>query len=82
MEAAHKFINFMLRPEIAAAVTLYSRYPTAILAAQNILPATIRENPIAYPSKDVLKKGQFQTDLDTDTLAIYEKYWNELKMGG
>lgn len=79
-DAAYTFINFMLRADIAKESALATRYPTANLAAQKQLPANIQNNPIAYPSKEILKHGQFQTDVGDDTLALYEKYWEELKM--
>lgn len=81
-EAAYAFINFVLRPDIAKAIALYTHYPTTNLAAQKLLPAEIRNNPVVYPPKEILKRGQFQTDLSDDTLALYEKYWEELKMSG
>lgn len=81
-EAAYEFINFILRPEVGKDVALLTHFPTANLAAQKLLPAEIRNNPIAYPPQNVLKRGQFQLDLPQDTLALYEKYWEELKMGG
>lgn len=81
-EEAYAFINFILRPAIGKDVALLTHFPTANAAAQKLLPADIRNNPIAYPPKEVLKRGQFQLDLPQDTLAIYEKYWEELKMSG
>lgn len=81
-EAAYKFFNFIMQPEIAKDIALYSHYPTANLTAQKLLPPAIKNNPIAYPPQEALKHGKFQTDLSPATLAIYEKYWDELKMGG
>lgn len=80
IKEAHQFINFLLRPDIAKAIALYTGYPTANLAGQNLLPANIRDNPTVYPSKEVLRHGQYQLDLSNDTLALIEKYWEELKM--
>ncbi|EKD70874.1 MAG: hypothetical protein ACD_46C00353G0004 [uncultured bacterium] len=72
----------MLRPDIAKAIALYTNFPIANLAGQKLLPPEMRNNPIIYPSKEVLKHGEFQVDLGEETLALYEKYWEELKMGG
>ncbi|MFZ2314236.1 MAG: spermidine/putrescine ABC transporter substrate-binding protein [Gammaproteobacteria bacterium] len=79
-DAAYAFINFMLRADIAKESALSTHYPTANLAAQKLLPLEVQNNPVAYPSKEVLKRGQFQTDVGDDILALYEKYWEELKM--
>lgn len=81
-DAAYTFINFMTRPEIAKASTLVTNFPTANLAAQKMLPPDIRNNPVIYPSKEVLKHGQFQMALPDPLLLLYEKYWEKLKMGG
>lgn len=80
--AAYQWINFILRPDIAKAVALYIKFPTTNRDAQKLLPANIRNNPTIYPSKEVLKHGQFQTDLTDETLSLYEQYWEELKMSG
>lgn len=79
---AYQFIDFVLRPEIAKEIAVFTSFPTANAAAQKLLPESIRNNPTVYPSKEVLSHGQFQTDLGDDTLALYEKYWEELKMSG
>lgn len=80
-DSAYAFINFILRADVAKYIALQTSYPTANLAAQKLLPPPIRDNPLIYPSEDILKRGQFQTDLNDETLALMEKYWEELKMG-
>jgi spermidine/putrescine transport system substrate-binding protein len=82
LENAYKFLDFMLRPDIAKQNALYNNFPSANQAAQKLLPAEMRNNPIIYPTKEMLKKGQFQTDVGDEALSLYEKYWELLKMGG
>jgi spermidine/putrescine transport system substrate-binding protein len=79
---AYAFINFMLRPDNAAYAAEHSHFPTTNLAAKKRLPAQIRNNTTIYPSSNTLKRGQYQTDLSDETLTLYEKYWEELKMSG
>ncbi len=79
---AYKFLNFMLRADVAKAIVLDNNFPTANLAAQKLLPNDIRNNPTIYPSRDVLRRGEFQTDVGDNALALYEKYWEQLKIGG
>jgi len=81
LDAAYEFLNFILRADIAKDISLQNHYPTANKAAWNLLPASIKNNPIAYPPSSSLKRAQYQADLPPETLAVYEKYWNELKMG-
>lgn len=79
---AYAFLNFILRPDIAKQIALSTNFPIANFAAQQQLPANMRNNPVSYPSKEVLKHGHFQTDLGDAALKLYEQYWEELKMGG
>ncbi len=81
-ENAYKFINFMLRADIAKAVSLSIHFPSLNLAARKQLPRSIRDNPIIYPSHDTLRRGHFQRDIDDAALELYEKYWEKIKMGG
>ena len=82
LDEAYEFLNFMMRPDIAEIISLKITFPTANLAAQKLLPPELRDNPTFYPAKEILKRGTFQTDVGDDTLALYEQYWEELKMGG
>jgi spermidine/putrescine transport system substrate-binding protein len=80
-ENAYLFLNFLMRPEISKQVSLAINYSTANLAAQKLLPEVIRNNPALYPSKEVLRHGEFQADIGDKTIVLYEKYWQQLKMG-
>jgi spermidine/putrescine transport system substrate-binding protein len=79
-EAAYQFIDFILRPDIARDIALSTGFPTTNLAGKNLLPDEIRNNPVVYPPKSVMQRGQFQVDLGDETLALYETYWEKLKM--
>lgn len=81
-DAAYEFINFILEPQISKEIAILTGFPSANLAAQKLLPEKIRTNPAVYPTKEILKHGQFQTDLGEATLSLYEKYWEQLKMSG
>jgi len=79
---AYKFLNFILRADIAKAIALDNNFPTPNLEAWKLLPADVKNNPIVYPSREVLHRGEFQTDVSDEALNLYEKYWEQLKMGG
>lgn len=81
-ENAYKFLDFMLRAESAKAVSMINGFPTANEAGKKLLPEDIRNNPIIYPPRDILRRGQFQTDITDEALDLYEKYWEKLKMRG
>lgn len=81
LKEAYQFINFILRPDVARDIALSIRYATANKTAQSLLPKNIREDQTVYPSLEILKQGIFQTDANEEALLLFEKYWEELKMG-
>lgn len=81
VENAYKFINFILRADIAKKISMQTGYATANLAGVKLMPKAIRENPIIYPDASILARGQFQTDAGASS-TLYEKYFQLLKIGG
>jgi len=75
---AYKFINFMLRPDIAKMNCEFIGYATPNLKAQQMLAPAVRNNPAVYPDRATIKRGEFQSDVG-DAILIYEKYWEMLK---
>lgn len=78
IEAAHKFMDFLNRPEIALRNAEYTGYATPNLAAREMLPAEIRDVPGAYPSDEELAKTEVFVSLG-ETLREYDRIWTEVK---
>ena len=78
VDGAHQFINFVLRPEIAKQISEEIGYSSPNLAAIQLLPEKVRNNPTVYPSEADLKNAEFQTDVGA-ALPIYDQYWQRLK---
>ena len=76
-EGAEKFINFMLRPDIAIQNVDYIGYSTPITEAVEMLPEEIQNSPIAYPSDEVLEKTEIFRD-PSDVLSVYDRIWTEI----
>ncbi len=79
-ENAYKFIDYILRADVASSITLDYGFATANALGQKMLPADIRDNPIINPSPEVLERGEIQKDIGDDVLSIYERYWDRLKI--
>jgi spermidine/putrescine transport system substrate-binding protein len=82
LDNAYKFLNFLMRPDIAAKVSLSINYSTANLAARKLMPVEVQNDVSLYPSEDVLRRGEFEMDMGEKALGLYEKYWEQLKIGG
>lgn len=78
---AHKFINFILRPEIAAEISNYVAYASANKAALGQIDAELKANPGVYPT-DEAKKGLFSLAvLPPDVDRLFNRIWTGLKTG-
>jgi spermidine/putrescine transport system substrate-binding protein len=75
---AHLFIDYLLRPEVAAFICQEMGYSSPNLAAQAILPEDVRDNAIVYPGAEDMARGEFETDLGSAVKA-YEECWMRLK---
>jgi putrescine transport system substrate-binding protein len=53
-ENAHRFINFLLRADVAAGFTEFRKYPTGNLASEALVPPGLRADPIIYPPAEVV----------------------------
>lgn len=81
VENAYKFINFILRPDIAMQISMATGYASPNLAAEKLMPKDLANNKITYPDAATLARGEVQTDVGPEANAIYEKYWELLKIG-
>lgn len=77
-ELAEKFINFMIRPEIAFKNTDYIEYSTPNTGAMEMLDEELRNNEVAYPSNKIIENCEVFTD-PGDFLKEYDRVWTEFK---
>lgn len=73
--AAHEFMNYILRPEVGAAIADTTGYGTPNQAA---LPLTRAKTP--YPTAEELTRLEYQTDL-AEHSALWDRIWTEIKAG-
>ncbi len=79
VDAAHQFLDFLMRPDIAAQIIQELGIAVPNKGAKSLLPADVAASPVLFPSSEVVGKGHFQDDLGDETLAIYEEYWVKLR---
>lgn len=81
VENAHKFIDYMLMPSVAARCIEELGYASPVLAAKALLSKQVRTNPIIFPPQEVIEKAEFQIDVSPEAAKLYELYWEKLKSG-
>jgi spermidine/putrescine transport system substrate-binding protein len=78
-ELAHQFINYLLRPEVGAAIVTTTQTATANAAALMRLPAEVRDNPVLYPAPDILARGEWQEAPTPASQRLRDRLWTEIK---
>ncbi len=78
-DAAHSFLDFVLRPEVAAQEARYTRYATGNHAALALLDPSMRSDPSIYPPEEVLAKLEPGLPLDVEGNRRREELWKEVR---
>ena len=77
VENAHIFINYMLRPEVAAKCAEEYRYSTPNVGALSLLPKELSENRVFRPRGADLAGSETLLDVGA-AMQLYSKYWEKL----
>jgi spermidine/putrescine transport system substrate-binding protein len=75
---ALKFMNFLLDPANAAAVTNYAAYTAGVTGVEPFLDEAIKSSPENNPPADA-PKGSFIQVCDQETQTFYDAIWTNLK---
>lgn len=76
--ASEMYINFLNEPDIAAANIEYIQYSTPNDAALALLDEETRNNPIAYPSDELLENTEVYVNLSEDTNLYLDQLWTQI----
>jgi spermidine/putrescine transport system substrate-binding protein len=78
---AHTFLDYLLRPAVAAGIVTAARTATANQAAMALLPESVRNNPTLYPPVEILRRGEWFEPLSTAAQRLRDRLWTEIKSG-
>jgi putrescine transport system substrate-binding protein len=80
-QAAHAFIDFLMRPEIIARATNFTTYANANAAAKPFVDPEILNDPQIYPPPAVQAKLFTISPYDQRTQRIVTRLWQKVKTG-
>ena len=80
-EAAETFINFLCEPEIAAGNMEWIGYGTPLSAAKEYMDPEILEDPVTYPSQEVLANGTSFAYLPDEITRYVEELFMKVRNG-
>ncbi len=81
-EAAHAFIDYMMRPEVIAAATNYTGYANSNLAAMPFVDPAIAADPAIYPDAETMAKLYTTRTQTEEQDREITRIWAEIKTGG
>lgn len=77
-ETALHFMNYLLEPENAAAITNFTYYPSPNLAAREFINEEILNDPGIYPPEEVMENLAWLHDVG-DAIFVYDEMWTAIK---
>ncbi|SHF16550.1 putrescine transport system substrate-binding protein [Microbulbifer donghaiensis] len=77
-DAAYKFMEYLMRPEVIAQVTNATQFANANLEARNLVDTQLLANPIVYPQADALGNSWTPAATPANTLALRQKLWTRI----
>ena len=81
VDNAHKFLNYMMEPEVIAKCTNYTNYANANLAANKFVDPTILDDPAIYPDEELKKRMWTQKSVSSELDRTRTRAWHTIKTG-
>jgi putrescine transport system substrate-binding protein len=78
---AHAFINFLMKPEVAAANSNFVYYANANAAATALVEEDLRNNPGVYPTPEVKARLQPNLTKSADFTRLLNRAWTRFTTG-
>ncbi len=81
VDNAHKFLDFLMEPEVIAGITNYVSYPNGNADAFPFIDKEIREDKAIYPSAETMKGLFTMKNMPPKTSRVRTRVWTQLKTG-
>jgi putrescine transport system substrate-binding protein len=78
---AHAFIDYLLRPEVAAKNSNFVSYANGNLASQKLIDKTVFEDRTVYPDEATMASLYTITAHDQRTQRLMNRLWTRIKTG-
>lgn len=80
-DAAYAFIDYMLRPAMAAQATNATGFPNANAAATPLVDEAVRNDPGLYPGPEVRRRLVLGHPQSPATVRLVSRSWTQIKSG-
>jgi putrescine transport system substrate-binding protein len=76
---AYEFLNYILRPDVIAAITNDTHYGNDNIAANPLVDAAIRNDPTLYPTPEVRRRMFLSDEVSQATERVVTRTWTRIK---
>lgn len=76
---AHKYINYICDPKVNAGIMKTISYATPNAAAKALMDDEYKNNPVIFPSAELLKKAEPSLYLGEDAISAREELWTAVQ---
>lgn len=81
IEAAHTFINYLMKPDVIANISNQVQAPNGNKAATPLVDEALRTDPGVYPDSATLQKIYTFPDLPAKVQRVMTRSWTKIKSG-
>ena len=81
VDAAHKFINYMMKPEVIAKASNYVYYANGNKASQPLLEEDLINDPTIYPDEETTNRLYTTQPYDPKTNRLVTRIWTKVTTG-
>ena len=78
---AHRFIDYILRPDVIARITETVSYPNPNLTATALIDPEIRDDPGIYPPPEIMRRLYLDGPAPRAYERLRTRVWNRIKTG-
>ena len=78
---AHRFIDFLLRPEVIAQITDYVAFANPNLASLPLLDPAVRNDPGIFPPPEIMERLVSAAELSPTSQRARTRAWTRIKAG-
>jgi len=80
-DAAHAYINFLLKPQVMAGISNTTQYANAVPASWPMVDESIRTNPSVFPSAEAMAKMFSVHQVSQAAQRARTRLWTKVKTG-
>lgn len=78
---AHRFINFLLRPDVSASIANDTRIAVAVTEAKKLIDKKIVDDPTIYPKPQTMVKLRLDKSQSAEYDRIRTRSWTQFRVG-